>query len=215
MKQIQKEQQREEQLSALLDNALDEQQLETYMEDLKRDPITDAETAQRYRLMGDVMREELDPVSFMDISAAIHRKLEQEPEHHTPVVAASVKSKNSFNLSSLFSGWLKPVSGIAVAASVATVTLLTFNSLQVNTGSGQNEAAQFVQSQPVELQRVNPEIARNVRVASTLDVAKKSPEQIQQLNRYMLQHSGYASQTAIQEMIPHVRVVEFKSLEKE
>ncbi len=213
MKQIQKEQQRQEQLSALLDDALDGQQLQAYMQDLKRDPIADAEIAQRYRLMGDAMRDELDQGSFMDISAAVHREIEKEPEYQLST-AASVEQKNSFNFLSAFAGWLKPAGGIAVAASVATLTLLTFNSLQVSTGSEHSEAAQFAQSQPVELQRVNPEIARNVRVASTLDIAKKSPEQIQQLNRYMLQHSGYAGQTAIQKMIPHVRVVEFKSQEK-
>ena len=212
MKQQQTQQQREEQLSALLDNALGNQQLHVYMQDLKRDPVADAETAQRYRLMGDAMRDELDQASFMDISAAVHRAVEQEAEHHVTEMAP-VKYKSSFNFSPLLVNWLRPIGGMAVAASVATVTLLTFNSMQISIVD-QNEVMQLTQSQPVELQRVNPEIARNVRVASTLEIEKKSPEQIQQLNRYMLQHSGYASHTAIQEMVPYVRVMDFKAQEK-
>ena len=39
--------QREVHLSSLLDGALDEQHLQSFMQDLKRDPVDDAETAQR------------------------------------------------------------------------------------------------------------------------------------------------------------------------
>lgn len=73
--------QREEQLSSLLDGALNETQLKSFMQDLKRDPIDDAETAQRYHLMGDTMRDELDQASFMDISSAVSRAVEHESAH--------------------------------------------------------------------------------------------------------------------------------------
>ncbi|VAW64440.1 hypothetical protein MNBD_GAMMA11-1215 [hydrothermal vent metagenome] len=211
MKQTEIKPKREEQLSALLDNALDAQQLQGFMQDLKRDPLVDAETAQRYQLIGDVMRDDVDQISFMDISDAVHRSIELEPEHHV-AETPTVKHKSSRHFLSPLYGWLKPVGGLAVAASVATMTLLTFNSLQTDS-SDPDEAAQFVQqSQPVQL--VNPEIARNVRVASTGGTDKKTPEQQQQLNLYMLRHSGVTSHTAIQEMMPNVRVIEFKVQEK-
>jgi len=201
--------QRDEQLSALLDNALDEQQLESFMQDLKRDPITDGETAQRYNLIGDAMRDELDQSSFIDISEAVHRAIEQEPEHSE--VAAESKKTAKFDLSALFASWVKPVAGMAVAASVAMVTLVTFNTVQ-NSGAS-DPSVQLAASQPAD--RVNPEIARNVRVASTLDTGKKSAEQQKQLNIYMLQHSGYASQTTMQGMMPYVRAADVKSQEKD
>lgn len=203
---------RDEKLSALLDNAMDDQQLNDFMQDLKRDPIADAETAQRYRLMGDVMRDELDQSSFMDISSAVHRALENEAPHNE--VNQPVKATSETGLSALFSSWMKPLAGMAVAASVAMVTLLTFNTVQ-NTDAT-DPAMQVAQNQPVstELQLVNPEITRNVRVASTLDTSK-SKEQQKQLNEYMMQHSGYASQSTMQGIMPYVRAADVKTHEKD
>lgn len=212
-----KEQQRDEQLSSLLDSALDEQQLASFMQDLKRDPVADAEAAQRYRLMGDVLREELDQSSFMDISSAVHRAIEQEPEYNESSVSA--KQKTQFNLSALLSGWVKPLTGMAVAASVATVTLVTFNTVQNSDSVGQS--TQLALSAPIELapietaaiERVNSEISRNVQVASTLNISEKTPEQQKLLNNYMLQHSGYASQSTMQGMMPYVRAADVKNQE--
>ncbi len=202
-----KQQQREEQLSALLDSELSDQQLESFMQDLKRDPISDAESAQRYHLMGDAIRDELDQSSFMDISAAVHRAIEQEPAYSE--LAEPAKKQTAFSLSQLLSGWFKPLTGMAVAASVAMVTLVTFNTLQ-NDSSVQ--PAQLVQSAPVV--PVSSEIARNVQVASTLNASEKTPEQQQQLNQYMLRHSGYASQSTMQGMMPYVRAADVNSQQK-
>ena len=202
-----KEQQRDEQLSALLDSALDKPQLQSFLQDLQRDPIADAEAAQRYRLMGDAIRDELDQSSFLDISSAVHRAIENEPALDEDV--ATARQKTTLHLSSLFSSWIKPLTGMAVAASVAMVTLVTFNTVQNNDGGGQS--VQYAQSVPVE--RVNTEITRNVQVASTLNTSKNSTEQQKQLNQYMLQHSGYASQSTIQGMMPYVRAADVKSRE--
>jgi len=213
----QAELQREEQLSSLLDSALDEVQLKSFMQDLKRDPVDDAETTQRYRLMGDSMRDELDQSSFMDISSAVSRAIEREPAHSEAAVALqNNKSASVFNLGELFNRWLKPVAGMAVAASVATVTLVTFNT--VNNESA-NSDVQLAQTNAIEstqrVQAVNPEIARNVHIASTMQVAKKSPQQQKQLNVYMLQHSGYASQSTMQGMMPYVRAADVKAREQD
>jgi sigma-E factor negative regulatory protein RseA len=210
---------REEQLSSILDSALDEAQLTSFMQDLKRDPVDDAETAQRYRLMGDSMRDELDQASFMDISSAVSRAIEQEPSHSEGgVVLQNYKPASAFNLGEWFNRLLKPVAGVAVAVSVATVTLVTFNTVS-NESSTSN--VQLAQSSSVEsakrvsVQAVNPDIARNVRIASTMQVAKKSPQQQKQLNVYMLQHSGYASQSTMQGMMPYVRAADVKTREQD
>ena len=211
--------QREEQLSSLLDSALDEAQLTSFMQDLKRDPIGDAETAQRYRLMGDTMRDELDQASFMDISSAVSRAIEYEPAHgEDGAVLQNNKIASEFNLSEWFNRLLKPVAGVAVAASVATVTLVTFNAVNNESAVNNVQLAQSVpveSSQSVNVQAVNPEIAKNVRVASTVQIAKKSPQQQKQLNVYMLQHSGYASQSTMQGMMPYVRAADVKSREQD
>jgi len=199
-------QQRDEQLSALIDSALNQQQLQSFMQDLKRDPIADAEVAQRYRLMGDAMRDELDQSSFMDISSAVQRTIEKEPAHNE--AQSPIKQKTPLGLSALLSSWTKPLTGAAVAASVAMVTLVTFNTVQ---NSEKATSAQLAQATHIE--RVNPEISRNVQVASTLNINKQSAEQQRQLNQYMLQHSGYASQSTMQGMMPYVRAADVKSHE--
>lgn len=203
-----KNEQREEQLSALLDDALSDEQLQLFMDDLKRDPIADAESAQRYHLIGDAMRDEIEPSSFIDISAAVHRAIEQEPAHNEAPVRAK---KSSFSLSALLSGWVKPLTGMAVAASVAMVTVVTFNTLQNNDANV--SVNQLAQVAPAPIEKVSAEISRNVQVASTLDIRKTTPQQQKQLNQYLLQHSGYASQTTMQGMMPYVRAADVKSQE--
>lgn len=208
---------RDEQLSALLDSALDAEQLQAFMQDLKRDPVADAETAQRYRLMGDAMRDEIDQSSFMDISASVSRAIERESAHGIEAAA----SRKSFDFSALFNAWFKPVAGASVAASVAVVTLLTFNSINQSpdvAGTAQQQVALSTgnsDAPAAQLQRVNPEIARNVRLASTVEPAQKSAQQQKQLNIYMLQHSSYASQATLQGMMPYVRAADVKSREAE
>ena len=200
------QQTRDEHLSALLDNALGDEQLDLFMQDLKRDPIADAETAHRYNLMGEVMRDELSPVSLIDISGAVHRAIEDEPSHNEKI--SSVESGYKFSWLSLLSSWAKPLTGVAVAASVASVTLVSFNAMQ----DYQTEpAAQIAQKAP--LQSVNPDILRNVQVASTLDVNKPSLARQKVLNQYLLQHSGYASRSTMQGMMPYVRAADAKSQE--
>jgi len=212
---------REVHLSSLLDGALDEQHLQSFMQDLKRDPVDDAETAQRYRLMGDAMRDELDQASFMDISSAVSRAIEQEPAHsESGITSKKNKSPSALNLSWLFSSWVKPIAGMAVAASVATVTVVTFNTLNNESATNTMQLAQSTQveataNQRVNVQPVNPDIARNVRIASTMQIAKKSPQQQKQLNVYMLQHSGYASQSTMQGMMPYVRAADVKTREQD
>jgi len=197
-------QQREEQLSALLDNELNDQQLESFMQDLKGDPIADAEAAQRYRLMGDAMRDELDQSSFMDISGAVHRAIEQEPAHNEAPVSA--QKQPASGLSERVSSWFRPLTGMAVAASVAMVTLVTFNAIQTGDKTQPAQLAQFAPVVPV-----NVEVARNVQVASTLNTRSTSAQQQQELNRYMLEHSGYASQSTLQGMMPYVRAADVNS----
>lgn len=159
-------QKREEQLSSLLDNALSDEELSSFMQDLKRDPIEDTQTAQRYHLIGDAMRDELDVTSFMDVSATVQRAIEHEPELNESIVSPQHKT---FNLLSLVSTWTKPLTGIAVAASVAMVTFITFNNVQNVDDSTQSSG--LVQSSSIE--RVDVEISNNVQVASTLKIVKK------------------------------------------
>lgn len=198
--------QRDEQISALLDDALSAEELNAFMQDLKRDHLEDAERIQRYQLARDAMRGELSNTSFMDVSAAVHRAIEQEPE--LDMSAVKISAKKSFD----FSAWLRPITGMAVAASVAVVTVVAFRTVQ--TEVVETPAPAVAQVQQRTIAPVNPVIAQQVRVASTINVAQDSPANRQQLNDYMVKHSGAADQSALQGMMPYVRIVSFESQSK-
>ncbi len=202
---------RDEKISALLDDALDQQELNAFLQDLKRDDVEDAEQVHRYQMIGNAMRDELNESSFMDISAAVHRAIEQEPE----INAAVKKSRPTiFN----FSGLVRPFAGMAVAASVAMVTVVAFRT--VETESVEDSVQTIAEAQPQiknntsRITPVNPAIASHVRVASTADINKPSQLQAKQLSEYMMNHSGYAGQTTMQGMMPYVRVVSFDTQEQ-
>ncbi len=187
--------QRNEQISAILDDHCNEQDLQSFMQDLKRDDVADAETLQRYQLMGDAMRDELDQASFMDISSAVQRAVAQEDSYAEAPQA--IKKSSAFNLSA----WLRPLSGLAIAASVAMITVVSFQAVKNESSEGLSQPV--AQAPSAVITPVNQQFAQHVRVASTTP-AKPTAEQNEQLNEYLINHAG---QSSMQGVIPYVRVI--------
>jgi sigma-E factor negative regulatory protein RseA len=207
---------REQQLSAILDDDLDQRELNEFMQDLKRDPESDAESVKRYQMMGDVMRDELNAASFMDISATVHRAVDQELEYQTSdsqVIPEKVREP-WFNLSA----WTKPLAGMAIAASVAMVTVVSFKAVEMNSANDSAQSVAEINTGKVKPEiknplvvPVNPVIASQVRLASTADSKTKAQLQAKQLSDYMMRHSNSAGQSTMQGMVPYVRAVSFDS----
>jgi sigma-E factor negative regulatory protein RseA len=189
---------KDERLSALVDNALDSRELNEFMCDLKRDPVDDAERIQRYRIISDVMSDDLSEISLMDISAAVQRAIEQE----APLQVSSRPRTRLF----YFPALAKPLTGMAIAASVAMVTVLAVRMVQVDTPPEQIQAVAEVSQQPIT--PVNPAIAQHVRAAAT-EPGQPNLQRNSQLNEYMMNHSGYAGQATVPGMMPYVRVIGF------
>lgn len=201
--------QRNEQLSALLDNDMTEQELAQFMDDLKRDPLAEGETLQRYQLIGKTLRGELDSAAFIDVSAAVQRAIELES---APVNKVRV----------LRPGWLpnmqklmRPAAGLAIAASVAMVTVVSVRMLQQNapdTLSGQSVVA--ANSAPIV--PVNAQLAQRVQVVAAgapLTVPATEAEaqaRDYQMQEYLMRHSGVAGQTTMQGLMPYARAVSFE-----
>ena len=107
---------------------------------------------------------------------------------------------------------------MAVAASVAMVTVVAFRTVETETI--ENPVQTIAEAQPQiknntsRIIPVNPVIASQVRVASTVEVNNLHQLQTKQLSEYMINHSGYAGQTTMQGMMPYVRVVSFDSQEQ-
>lgn len=194
---------RDEQISSLIDEALEHQELDAFMQDLKRDPVDEAERIKRYQIMGDAMRNDLNAVSFMDISAAVQRAIDNEPEI---AVIPQNEARPFFD----FSAWLRPLSGVAIAASVAMVTVISFRTVETSSETGPVQTVASVQSASSQIiAPVNPQISQQIQVVSTNSSATSNAITQKQLNDYMMNHSEYAGQTTIQSMMPYARVVSF------
>lgn len=198
---------RDEQLSAFFDDALNEDERNDFLRDLKQNPVADAEKNFRYNLMADVLRDDVDVTSFMDISATVHRAIDAEETYGLAPENTKPGAGRRFD----FSSWLRPLSGMAIAASVAMVTVVTFRTVETQSIVPANQLAADTQTQQKHIQAadivpVNADLARQLRVVSVEANQPDSALRTQQLNEYLMNHSGYAGQKTVQGMMPYVRV---------
>lgn len=199
---------RQEQLSALLDNDMKREELTQFMDDLKRDPLTDGDTLQRYQLIGKTLRGELDAAAFIDVSAAVQRAINLEAEPVTNV--RQLRPRWVVSAQKM----MRPAAGLAIAASVAMVTVVSVRMLQQNTpdaASGQSMAALT----PAPVVPVNAQLAQQVQVVAVNSAANTvlppaGERTAPQLNDYLLRHSGAAGQASMQGVMPYARVVSFE-----
>jgi len=194
-----------ERFSAWLDDANDADGL-VYAPD-NDEPAT-LGLAARYRLIGDALRGEIEDNSMSDISAYIREAIESEPAcsrpvarvHHLPVT----KKARPFD----FGSWLRPAGGLALAASVAMVVVVTVTRQDTPaTGDGvvAVSAPEPVMAVPVNNQPGPALAARSYATNESPAVPAVN------LNEYMEEHSEYASQDIMQRIMPHARAVSYES----
>ncbi|MGB1110959.1 MAG: hypothetical protein ACPG4N_11420, partial [Gammaproteobacteria bacterium] len=93
-------------------------------------------------------------------------------------------------------GWLKPVAGLAVAASVAVVTVMV-----VTPDPSDQSFANLASNQS----QAFPSVSQGVLPAATLVNSQRS----ERLNRYLLTHSERAVMTGMQGVMPYSRIAGF------
>jgi sigma-E factor negative regulatory protein RseA len=203
------EQQRNEQLSALLDNDMKPDELAQFMDDLHRDPLAEGETLQRYQLIGKTLRGELDSAAFIDVSAAVMRAIDVDTVPVTNVHPLRPRWVSSVQK------LMRPAAGLAIAASVAMVTVVSVRMLQQNTPDAtavQSMAA--VNSTPIV--PVNAQLAQRVQVVAAGAALPAPAVQASlqptddQMREYLMRHSGVAGQATLQGVMPYARAVSFE-----
>ncbi len=188
---------RKEKISAFLDNDMHRDELMSFSLSAESD---DAEIAQRYQLMGEALRGELSNSSFIDVSDAVREALADEniaidnqSEQISTETSLSSKSNNGrFDLSA----WFRPVAGMAVAASVAVVMVVTLSEQETGTLA---TVAENVEKQPA------------VQVAADKKATDLDPHVDQHL---VNQHLEFATQDALQGRLPYVRAVSYETQNK-
>lgn len=190
---------RKEKISAFLDDDMHPDELMSFS--LSADP-EDAKLAQRYQLMGDALRGEMSDSSFIDVSQAVREALANESlavDNASKPVTTAIDNKTSlFDLSA----WFKPVAGMAVAASVAVVMVVTLSAQETETSI---PVAKNIEQQP----------AIQVATENKLIDKKVIDEKATELDPHLVnQHLEFATQDTLQGRLPYVRAVSYETENK-
>jgi sigma-E factor negative regulatory protein RseA len=183
-----------EQISALLDDELNDREAETTLTRLRdRDELQ--QTWERYHLIGDVMRGERIHAEISQTAARVQAQVAQEP-----AIIAAPQQKGTRPQES--TRWLRMAAGAGLAASVAAVAVVTMPYL---TGSGIDGGAEpFV----VAERQAQPPV-QYARSSGTRWKNLSQPAIESKLNGYLVEHSEYASPGGVGGVIPYATYVSY------
>jgi sigma-E factor negative regulatory protein RseA len=187
-----------ESLSALMDGEADELEIRRVFNQLdKDDELRDG--WKNYHLMGSLMRDENN--EGIDLTQGINRILDGELAPSGATHANVSKLTDSSKTENQRHAWYKPLTSVAVAASVTLAVLLGVQSIEPNDGLGLADAKlNSLQSQQGEL------------TASTLTFEEQQQLESaqQQLQNYVLEHPSELNEEK-KGVLPFARVVEFQT----
>ncbi len=174
-----------EELSTLIDGCLPKEAAQRLIDLSIRDTEVRAAWI-RYHLIGDALRNTLPKSTSLDLARSISRALEQEP---------IVLAPKRWSLRGVI-----PIAGLAMAASVAVVVVLSLH--KADKGTREPELKPIAEQAPI-----NPLPVSTVR----WDSQPSSPSP--RLNSYLLNHNQYNSSLSLsmQGVSPYVRIVSYES----
>lgn len=166
-----------EQLSALID---DEVPLAD-MDSVRREPEF-IKTWQSYHLIRDAIKDELSTPSAFNLADRVSLALADEPVVFAPnALAAPVRRR-----------WLKPLAGLAIAASVAAISVVGMQWLKPT-------------AEPVLAANVPAPVEVNTGLASQDDPAEQ-----QRLKEYLIEHSQQSIHQGNNRVVPYVQAASFQ-----
>ena len=180
-------------LSALMDGELDD--VDRGVEQLAKDKEMQG-VWRRYHLARDVMKGQASEFPALDISAAVSESLKSEP-----IILTSMWRRLSPRYV------MKQAAGLAVAAAVGTVAVLSVQQTQLvstddNTlaSAGSTPSYQVAQQQPLRIRQVS------FTTREKLDAAVES-----KLSSYLVNHNEFSTSTRVSGVMPYTRIVSFVS----
>lgn len=194
---------RKEKISAFLDDDMHRDELMSFSLSAESD---DAKVALRYQMVGDALRGEMSDSSFVDVSSAVREALADENIADQMATKPETSSSKQVSTKSGFfdlSAWFKPVAGMAVAASVAVVMVVTVTQQDTTEIA---PVATKIEVQPA-VQLAVDDKATGQNPASSHTVGNKDTD----LDPYINQHLEFATQDTLQGRLPYVRAVSFES----
>jgi len=170
-----------EQLSAYFDNELNKEEKALFIRRLEKDAAL-RDQFFRYQIIHDSLNNQLPTTINLNFSGSVMAQLENEPTYH---------SATRINLKK----WLKPLSGAAVAASVAMLAIVGAQSLLL-------PDAPVIDNNNT-LASTNAASYRNI---SQMRWHSKPAEVGRSLNGYLVNHNEYTSSFNLKGMLQYVRI---------
>jgi len=167
-----------EQLSALVDDELSDVERPLLLGRLERDDGLRA-CLGRYQLISEVMRG-TGQAATLGVADAVQQALADDAPIQVPATGLTNRAV-----------WWKPLAGMAVAASVALVAILTVTSVRQSAGP----AATVTRVSDIhgeQWNRLDPQIDKRV-------------------SGYLVNHNEYAASRGMQGVMPYVRIVGYTS----
>ena len=173
----------DEQLSTLVDDELANQ--DAVLEQVAADPELTARWS-RYHLMRDVITGHIPEQPLGDIAGRVSQALENEPVILAPVHKR--KRKIPFVL--------KQVGGLAIAATVSAVAVITVQQTQEETSTT-----------PTEIAAVQPQTKPSAQVRYVSDTTGLDTAVQSKLDGYLVNHNEYSVSANMQGLLPYMRIV--------
>lgn len=169
-----------EQLSALLDDELDAAEPALLLRQLARDPEL-RERLSRYQLISDAMHDNLPA----QVDPAFHRRVVDALPEQGRAAAGTFPAASRL---------LRPVAGLALAASVAAVAVVSLQNIRGQSPSTTPVVASAPAPDNYIRAENTPAPAARVHTTPGLDV-------------YLVNHNEFAVNRGMQGMLPYVRIV--------
>lgn len=213
---------RKEKISAFLDNDMHRDELMSFS---LSGEVDDAEIARRYQMVGDALRGEMSDSSFVDISHAVREAVADEQQYseqqysidtaqssaQTSGASQTSHARNGSGFS--LSAWFRPLTGMAVAASVAVVMVVTLSEQDtdgLSPGSMTSPIAANSAAQPAATNSVQV-ASDNALQPNDSQLQNTSPVNQQVDPRLFNRHLEFATQDALQGRLPLVRAVSYEA----
>lgn len=166
-----------EKISAILDGELDARERDLLWKKMGQDPALRA-TWGRYHMIGAALRKDIGIVVTNDLAAQVLNRIEHEPLPFTRTIGRLPMRH-----------FAKFAGGLALAASVTAVAILSFKSILL--------------PEPVQLTAATP--ATESAAGSATQLAKAAQDS--SLNALLIKHNEFSPAGSINGMMPYVRVV--------
>jgi len=208
-----------EQISALLDNELSKDEIgQTFDRLSEQKQLRD--TWDRYHLISDVIRGDIGERASLSLADRVRVQIDAEPA----ILAAPKPVKTA-------PAWVRPLAGTAVAASVAILAVMTAPQLLNPEAKAPSQIAATKVTTPIYAQSASLPSVQNYRLVNSAqyqvqpvtaarpaarwstqyagtrwkNLARPATEN--KLNKYLMDHSEYATQGAVSGVVPYATFV--------